>query len=93
MKTRVTIETATEEMDAVARGAAQAEQWAAAKGALETKYKLHGLLIERKESGAPGDFQGDQTREAVLARVKAELSPELAALIEAELTKRDESLN
>jgi hypothetical protein len=70
------------------------EQLSAAKGAIETKAKLHGLLIDRKESGAPGDFQGDQTREAVLARLATELGDDVAALVAAKLAERDvESLN
>jgi hypothetical protein len=89
MKTRVTVESITEELDAVRDRAMATEQLSAAKGAIETKAKLHGLLIDRKESGAPGDFQGDQTMEAVLARVEAELGAGIAVLLRAELAKRD----
>jgi hypothetical protein len=89
VKTRVTVESITEELDAVRDRAMATEQLSAAKGAIETKAKLHGLLIDRKESGAPGDFQGDQTMEAVLARVEAELGAGIAVLLRAELAKRD----
>lgn len=68
MKTKVTVQSLTEELDAIARGAVAAEQYGAAKGAVETKAKLHGHLVDRKEVGAPGEFatlSADQVLEQV----------------------------
>ena len=93
-KTRVTVESITSNLERISEAAEGSKQYSAAKGAQETIAKLHGLLIDRKESGAPGDFQGDQTREAVLARLATELGDDVAALVAAKLAERDvESLN
>jgi hypothetical protein len=76
----VSVQSLTDELNAIAEGAAKAEQWSAAKGAVETKAKLHGLLIDRKEQGAPGDFEGLQTREEIEAKIRAEMGEEAAQL-------------
>lgn len=90
MKTRVTVESITADLDRIAAGAEASEQWAAAKGAVDTKAKLHGLLVDRKETGQPGDFANLATAEDVLALVASELGPETAALLTAALAKADE---
>jgi hypothetical protein len=90
VKTRVTVESITEELDAIRDGANAALQFGAAKGAVETKAKLHGLLIERKEAGAPGDFAGLQSVDDVLALVKAELGDETATVLASVLARRDQ---
>lgn len=77
MKTQVTIASITEDLDRITAGAEAAAQWGAAKGAVETKAKLHGLMVERHESGEPGAF-GD-SQDTVLARVAAELGADAAA--------------
>lgn len=81
VKTRVTVESLTDELNAIADGAAKSEQWGAAKGAVETKAKLHGLLVERKETGAPGDFAGMTTPEQVLDVIRSELGEDAAKLL------------
>lgn len=81
MKTQVTVESITTDLDRIAAGAEAAAQWAAAKGAVETKAKLHGLLVDRKETGGPGEFAGLSTAEDVLALVKAELGDGIAAAL------------
>lgn len=81
MKTRVTLESLTEELDTIARGAVQDAQWAAAKGAVETKARLHGLLVERKETGAPGDFAALQSTEEIVAKVRSELGDTIAEVL------------
>ena len=90
MKTRVTIESITQELDRIRDGAEGALQYGAARSAVETKAKLHGLLVERKEQGQPGDFAGLQSAAEVLAVVETELGPETAALLSAALARRDE---
>jgi hypothetical protein len=91
MKTRVTVESITEELDRIRDGAEGALQYGAARSAVETKAKLHGLLVERKETGQPGDFSGQQSAAEVLAVVEAELGKETAALLTAALARRDEA--
>jgi hypothetical protein len=82
VKTKITVESLTEELQAIAIGAAADKQWGAARGAVETKAKLHGLLVERKESGAPGDFSGLKSPEEVIALISQELGPAAAKLLE-----------
>jgi len=90
MKTRVTVESITQELDRIRDGAEGALQYGAARSAVETKAKLHGLLVERKESGQPGDFAGLQSAAEVLAVVETELGSETAALLTAALQRREE---
>lgn len=89
MKTRVTVASITEDLDRITAGAEASDQWGAARGAVETKAKLHGLLVDRKESGAPGDFAQAQTPDAILELVAAELGPETAAALRAALGRED----
>jgi hypothetical protein len=83
MKTRVTVETITAELDEAAALAKRVEQPGAAIQAIATKAKLHGLLIDRKETGQPGDFQAAKTAEDVLAAVRAELGEAAAQALAA----------
>jgi len=87
MKTRVTVETITQDLDRIAQGAEAALQFGAAKGAVETKAKLHGLLIERKESGAPGDFASLGSVDEIVAKVRSELGEQAALLLQGMLAK------
>lgn len=93
MKTRVTVESLTEELDEARAVAARTAQPAAMTAATIAKGKLHGLIVDRKESGAPGDFASLQTREAVLAKAREELgegaSDALAAFLAASDAKPD----
>lgn len=89
MKTRVTVESITADLDRIAAGAEAAEQYAAAKGAVETKAKLHGLLVERKESGQPGEFNNLTSADDVLALVRAELGDDTARVLAAALARQD----
>lgn len=83
------METVTAELDAIRDRAMALDQPSAAKGAVETKAKLHGLLVDRKESGAPGEFSQLQTREQVLALLRTELGEDVAALLAAKLASVD----
>lgn len=87
MKTRVTVESITADLDRITAGAEAADQWGAAKGAVETKARLHGLMVDRKESGAPGEFGTLQTADQVLERVRAELGDATADALAASLTQ------
>ena len=57
------------------------DQPSAAIAAVQLTAKLCGLLVERKESGAPGDFAAAKTPDEVIAAVRAELGDEAAALV------------
>ncbi len=87
MKTRVTVETITAELDEARALALRCDQPSAAISATATKAKLHGLIVDRKESGQPGDFAGLQSEQAVLDRVREELGDETALLLTAALAK------
>jgi len=69
-KTKVSIESLANELEedrALARSLGQA---GAAIQATTLKAKLFGLLVDRKESGAPGDFAGLQ-RQEILDKIAA----------------------
>jgi hypothetical protein len=80
-ETRVTVASLTEELSGIARGAIACEQYGAARGAIETIAKLHGLLVERKEVGMPGDFSALSSIEEIVAKVRAELGDGAAELM------------
>jgi len=51
----VTVDSVTRQVEKIYAGAMEAQQFSAAKGALELTAKLHGLMIEKKEhSGKDG---------------------------------------
>jgi phage terminase small subunit len=57
--------------------------------ALELLGKEQGMFIDRKESGAPGDFAGLTSVEEVMALVTRELGDETAAALAAVLSKQE----
>lgn len=65
-------------------------QPSAAVSATIGKARLLGMIVDRKEVGAPGDFAGLDTAQAILALIKKELGDRaadaLAALIQEPLT-------
>ena len=87
VKTAVTIASLTAELDDIAAGAAADKQWSAARGAVETKAKLHGHLIERKEIGQPGDFAGLSDAE-VREKITVEFGPDALKALEILLAAR-----
>ncbi len=91
VKTRVTIESLTQELDEARELAARVDQPSAMTAATIAKGKLHGLMVERKESGQPGDFAGLQSAADVLAQLATELGPETAALLSAALARREDA--
>lgn len=91
MKARVTVETITDELNAVAQGAANDAQWSAAQAAIVAKAKLHGYMIDRKESGAPGDFANLQSTDDVLKALREALGADVTALVQAVLGRDGES--
>lgn len=89
MKTKVTVETITADLDRIMLAAEEAKQFGAAKGAVDTKAKLHGLLVERRETGEPGAFA--QSEDDVLKRVEAELGADAATQLRKALEQASES--
>lgn len=89
MKTKVTVETITADLDRIMLAAEEAKQFGAAKGAVDTKAKLHGLLVERRETGEPGAFA--QSEDDVLQRVQAELGEDAARQLRNALQAASES--
>ena len=62
-----------------ARKLALAEKQAsAATGATQLQAKLVGLLVDRRETGQPGDFQGMSSADDVVAAVRAEMGEDAA---------------
>lgn len=83
MKTRVTVESITREFDEARELALKVDQPGAAIAATANKAKLHGLLIDRKESGAPGDFAGLASPDEVREKIRQELGEAAVALYDA----------
>lgn len=54
-------------------------------------FRVVCLLIDRKESGAPGDFDKMQTADKVMALVRAELGDAAAAALAAALARDEPS--
>jgi hypothetical protein len=75
---QITVDTLLDDLEharVLAHGEGQAS---AAVQATMAKARLLGLIIDRKESGAPGDFAGLQTADEVIALVRNELGEQAA---------------
>lgn len=79
-----------DDLDADRQLARDLGQPSAAIQATQLRAKLVGLLVDRKESDAPGDFAAMQTADEVMALVRQELGEETAAALAAALAKQDE---
>lgn len=91
VKHRITVESLLSELADARLLAMATKQPGAAIQATTVAAKLVGLMVDRKESGAPGDFASLQNTEEILAKVSEELGPELAAALRTVLAKADES--
>lgn len=85
-RNRITVDSLVEELDEARVAAMALSQPSAAISASMSKARLVGLIVDRKEQGAPGDFAAMQTEEQVLAAVRAELGEGAAAALAAALT-------
>lgn len=65
--------------------ARSSKQASAAISATQLMAKLVGLLIDRKESGAPGEFGHLTSPEQVREKLAADYGPEVAQLLDAAL--------
>lgn len=85
-RNRITVDSLVEELDEARVSAMALDQPSAAITASMSKARLVGLIVDRKEQGAPGDFQKLETEEQVLAAVTQQLGPEAAAALAAALS-------
>ena len=84
-RNRITVDSLIDDLDADRDLARALEQPSAAIAATQLKARLSGLLIDRKEQGAPGDFTALQSADEVLAAVRRELGDAAADLLSASL--------
>ena len=91
MTTRVTVESLSAEFDEARALALGEKQASAAVAATTAKAKLHGLMVDRQEKGAPGDFASAASAADVLALVREQLGDETALLLAAALAKGNPS--
>ncbi len=63
------------------------DQPSAATGAATLQARLVGLLVDRKESGAPGEFAGLTSPEAVIEAIRLELGEDAARALQALVAK------
>lgn len=80
-KTVTTVETIAEQLDEDRRLAFSEGQAGAAVAASMAKAKLFGLVVNKSESGQPGDFQALTTPEQVIDKVRNELGEEAASTL------------
>jgi hypothetical protein len=85
MKTRVTVETISAQLDEDRAFAVEVKQAGPALNATIAKAKLHGLIVDRKESGAPGEFATLATEAEVMDAVRRELGDAAAEALVASL--------
>jgi len=89
-RTRITIESLLHDLAEDRALARETKQVSAAIAATQLSAKLVGLLIDRKESGQPGDFSDLTSADEILARVRADLGDEMADAITQALAKQDD---
>ncbi len=82
-KAQVTLDSLLTELDEDRDLARRIDQPGAAIQAVSLKAKLTGLLVERKETGQPGDFAALASRDAVLAMIRAEYGDQAADMLNA----------
>lgn len=85
-RNRITVDTLLEDIAADRELARRLEQPSAAIAATQLAARLCGLLVDRKEQGAPGDF-GSQSAADVLSMVRHELGDAAADAMEAALAQ------
>lgn len=87
-RTRITIESLLKDLAEDRALARETKQVSAAIAATQLSAKLVGLLIDRKESGQPGDFSDLTSADEILARVRADLGDDMADAITVALSKQ-----
>ncbi len=74
----VTVDSIAQELDECKRLAFQEGQASAAVAAVTAKAKLFGLVINKSESGQPGEFSNLATPQDVIDKVRNELGDQVA---------------
>lgn len=80
IRNKITVDSLVDELDEARVLALASAQPSAAISATVSKAKLVGLMVDRKETGMPGDFAAASETQ-VLERVRAELGDAAAALL------------
>jgi hypothetical protein len=88
-RTRITLETLLHDLAEDRALARETKQVSAAIAATQLSAKLVGLLIDRKESGGPGDFSDLSSADEILAKVRADLGDEFADALAGVLSKQE----
>ena len=86
-RTRITLETLLRDLAEDRALARETKQVSAAIAATQLSAKLVGLLIDRKESGQPGDFSDLTSADEIMAKVRADLGDEFADALAGVLSK------
>lgn len=87
-RNRVTVDSVVDELDEARGLALRLDQPSAAITASMSKARLAGLIVDRKEQGAPGEFAslGDEAK--VMAMVEAELGAGAASALRSALEQQ-----
>jgi phage terminase small subunit len=88
-RTRITLESLLAELAQDRELARRVDQPSAAIQATVVQAKLVGLMVDRKENGAPGDFAGLTTVDEIVAKARVELGDDAAAMLLAVLGKSE----
>lgn len=87
----VTVDSLVEELDdakAIARAQGKSGDMTAA---IMGKARITGNIVDRKESGAPGDFANLSTIDEIISKVRKELGEEAAKTVLALLSRAPET--
>jgi hypothetical protein len=79
----ITIEKLLSDAEDARKLAMETKQVAAATGAGQFQAKLVGLLVDRRETGSPGDFAGLATPQEVIEAIRLELGEDAAKALAA----------
>lgn len=92
-RNRITVDSLIEELDAAKAQATELKQPSVAVSAVMSKARLVGLLVDRKESGTPGEFAGLQSEAETIAKVRAELGDDAAGALAKALAQADSAVH
>lgn len=82
-RTKVTVESLLQDAAQDRELARRLDQPGAALQATQFMAKLVGLMVDRKETGSPGDFASLETTAAIVEKVRAELGDNAATALQA----------
>ena len=79
----ITIEKLLSDAEDARKLAMETKQVAAATGAAQFQAKLVGLLVDRRETGSPGDFASLSTAQEVIEAIRLEYGEDAAKALQA----------